>query len=109
MMKTKNEKALPKPEPLPGAVCAQWKRCSSTGCHCRNGGALHGPYFYRFWRAAGGKLKKTYVPRSDVEAVRAACRHRREQMQTLSAVRHESLRAFRELRQALRALERLAS
>jgi len=35
-------------------------------------GALHGPYFYLFRRIAG-RLVKTYIPRTEVAAVRAAC------------------------------------
>jgi hypothetical protein len=61
---------------LPGAVCRQWKRCGKAGCKC-SCGALHGPYFYRFWRE-DGRLRKAYVKSADVQAVRAACDDYRE-------------------------------
>jgi uncharacterized protein DUF6788 len=33
-------------DPLPGAVCEQWKRCGKP--NCRSGaGELHGPYLQR--------------------------------------------------------------
>jgi hypothetical protein len=66
---------LPKTGPLPGVVCIQWKRCGRQNCRCA-GGRPHGPYFCRFWRE-GGKLKKAYVRRADVEEVQARCQARR--------------------------------
>jgi hypothetical protein len=63
------------PKMLPGAVCVQWRRCGRPACRCARG-RPHGPYFYRFWREAG-KLKKVYVRRADLEAVRSRCEARR--------------------------------
>ncbi len=40
-------------------------------------GAMHGPYYYRFWRE-GGRLRKAYVKCGDVPAIRAACAAERE-------------------------------
>jgi hypothetical protein len=51
----KTENSLPKIEPLPGAVCIQWKRCGKANCKCSNG-MLHGPYYYRFWYAGGTQI-----------------------------------------------------
>ncbi len=65
----KNQKPLPKM--LPGAVCEQWERCGKPGCKCARG-ERHGPYFYRFWRE-NGRLRRAYVKREDVDAIRAAC------------------------------------
>ena len=72
-MITQPVKTLPKT--LPGAVCAQWKRCGKPACKCASG-RLHGPYYYRFWRE-DGRLRKVYVKPADVAAVRAACEEER--------------------------------
>lgn len=97
---TQSNGTLPKPEPLPGAVCAQWVRCGRPGCKCARG-ELHGPYYYRFWRERG-RLRKAYVRPAEVEAVRAACEARR-------AKRRESRQARAQVRAAfalLRAMDR---
>ncbi len=73
-LRLKSQKPLPKM--LPGAVCQQWKRCGRHGCRCMTG-ALHGPYYYRFWRE-GGRLRKAYVKPADLDAVQAACVNERE-------------------------------
>ncbi len=73
-------KTLPKtPEAsavLSGSVIAGRVRCSRPNCHCARrkagGAALHGPYFYHFWRE-GGRLKKRYLRPGEVEATRQAC------------------------------------
>src|SRR5437763_15307306 len=57
-------------EPLPGSVCLQRVRCGKPNCRCARGGR-HAAY-YRFWRE-GGRLRKAYVRRADVESTRAAC------------------------------------
>jgi len=54
-----------------GWLSAQRVRCGRPGCKCSRG-ELHGPYFYLFWRE-GRKLKKRYVRRADVAAVRERC------------------------------------
>ncbi len=103
-MKTKSENPLPKIEALPGAVCAQWKRCGKPSCRCASGD-LHGPYFYRFWRA-GGRLRKTYVPRADVEQARQACLAWRQLQQLLLWNRRRTVQAYRQMRQMIRERER---
>lgn len=50
---------------------------------------LHGPYYYRFWRESG-RLRKAYVPRRQVEEVRAACARYRAEMES----RRSILRSF---------------
>jgi len=88
------------PKTLPGVVCQQWVRCGRPGCRCARG-SLHGPYFYRFWRD-GGRLRKEYVRRSDVEQVRAQCQARRQARQELADWREvwrQMAAQFREVQQ----------
>jgi hypothetical protein len=68
--------SCPLPKTLPGAVCQQFVRCGRRNCRCAMG-RLHGPYFYRFWRE-GGRLRKSYILRTDVERVRSQCQARRQ-------------------------------
>ncbi len=70
------------PKTLPGVVRPQWVRCGRESCRCGRG-SPHGPYFYRFWRE-GGRLRKQYVRRSDVEEVRARCQASRLDRQELA-------------------------
>ena len=76
----KTPEALPKT--LPGAVCAQRVRCGKPGCRCSRG--LGHTAYYRFWRE-GGRQRKRYVKRADLDAVRAACEARRQARRELSA------------------------
>jgi hypothetical protein len=39
----------------------QGRRCSSSGCRCRRGGELHGPYLY-LALYSGGRSRTLYVP-----------------------------------------------
>lgn len=80
-MKTKSSEMLPKI--LPAAVCPQYIRCGNLTCRCARG-ELHGPYFYCFWRE-GGKLKKAYVRKADVDRVRDLCQAERRTRQALSS------------------------
>ncbi len=58
---------------LSGSVIAQRVRCGRPNCHCKaSDAALHGPYFYHFWRERG-RLKKRYLRRAEIEATRQAC------------------------------------
>jgi hypothetical protein len=78
-MADKNPKTLPKT--LPGVVCAQRVRCGKPICRCSRGeGHLA---YYRFWRE-GGRLRKCYVRRADLAAVRAACVERQREHRELS-------------------------
>jgi hypothetical protein len=58
----------PLPKTLPGVVCAQRVRCGKPGCCCAQG--LGHLAYYRFWRE-GGRLRKCYVSRADLAALRA--------------------------------------
>lgn len=104
-VKSKTEKALPKTGLLPGAVAPQYIRCGRPNCHCRDGSALHGPYYYRFFRM-GGRLCKRYVPRREVEQVRTACREWRDLQALIRGNRAQHRQVFRQMRQMLRDLER---
>jgi hypothetical protein len=67
--KTKNQGLQPKM--LDGYVRAERVRCSKPNCKCSRG-ELHGVYFYRYtWDE--GRRRKSYIKRSEVEQVRAAC------------------------------------
>ena len=57
--------------PLAGTVHAQWVTCGKPCCKCA-AGELHGPYWYRFARE-GGRLRKYYIPRAELGAVRTRC------------------------------------
>jgi hypothetical protein len=72
-------------EPLPGAVCQQRVRCGKPNCRCSRG-ELH-VAFYRFWRE-GGRLRKAYVRRIDLETTRAACAKWREQRERIASLGH---------------------
>jgi hypothetical protein len=49
------------------AICLQYRKCGKPGCRCQ-AGALHGPYYFFFYRA-DGKLKKTYIRKADAAAL----------------------------------------
>lgn len=71
------------PKTLPGVVCRQMVRCGKVGCKCQSG-ALHGPYYYRFWRE-DGRLRKQYVPKKQLETVMKQCRQRQLDEQSVGA------------------------
>jgi hypothetical protein len=55
-----------------GAVlCEQLVRCGKPTCRCATGRGLHGPYPYLFLRELG-RLKKHYVRKDELEAVKAS-------------------------------------
>ena len=97
-MTTENADSLPKM--LPGVVCAQWRKCGKAGCRCARGD-LHGPYFARFWRQ-GGRLRKAYIRKADVEDVRGRCQARRQ-------VRAECLAAMNQVREMSSVLKDMES
>jgi hypothetical protein len=97
-VQTKSSDSLPK-TPLPGVVRPQWVRCGRPNCRCARG-QLHGPYHYRFWRE-GSRLKKSYVKRSELEQVRAACEARRPERQRGSA----GLQLWRQMAALLREVQ----
>ena len=104
----KNKKTLPKMLPgetLPGAVIAERKRCSKPNCRCaRDKNALHGDYFYRYYRE-NGRLRKAYVPRDRVEQVRTACARYREERRARREVTHLLQHHSKSLNEFLRQIE----
>src|SRR5262249_37439810 len=96
LVENKTHETLPKI--LLGVVLLQWVRCGRPNCCCARG-LLHGPYHYRFYRE-GGRLRKRYVKRSELEEVRAQCdarRRARRDHQAAWATWRELLAAVREL------------
>ncbi len=96
-VRKKSDQNLPKK--LPSAVCAQFVRCGKPTCCCAKGN-LHGPYFYCFWKE-NGRLRKAYIRKADVEAVRAVCEAKRKQRQYERAAISE----WRELLAEIREVE----
>jgi hypothetical protein len=90
--------ANPLPKTLAGAVCAQSVRCGKVNCRCAKG-QPHTAY-YRFWRD-GGRLRKAYVPRQELEQVREACQARRRERLKMA----ESMAEWRRLVSLLREQE----
>jgi hypothetical protein len=95
---------IPLPQTLSGVVLEQYKRCGRRNCRCSSG-ALHGPYFYRYWRQ-DGHLRKAYVPRNEVEAVRSQCRARQEEQREQRRFEREAMEYLRRVRTFLREVER---
>jgi hypothetical protein len=61
--------------PKIGSLQAEWRRCGKPRCRCTSG-TLHGPYWYLRWRE-DGRQRRQYVPREQVNAMRAAIARRR--------------------------------
>jgi len=93
----RGKRATALPKDGRGTVAAQYVRCGKSGCRCLRD-ALHGPYFYLFWRE-GGRLRKRYLRAEEVDAARAACAARRAR----DARRRAALAASRELWRSLTA------
>jgi Family of unknown function (DUF6788) len=97
-VRTKTRETLHK-TPLPGVVLPQRVRCGRPNCRCARG-ELHGPYFYRFWRE-GGRQRRQYVRRSELEEVRARCEARRRERKRRDA----GLQLWRQMAALLREVE----
>ena len=59
--------SLPKVEPLPGSLHAEWKTCGTSTCRCARG-ERHGPYWTHRWRE-GGRQRRRHVKPGDLEQV----------------------------------------
>lgn len=94
MAQTKTDKALP--NSLPGAVVAQYRE---------RDGKRYGPYYFRCWRE-GGRYRKQYVKRAEVEAVRAACRRHRDERRERREDRIELRDLLRRYKATCREVER---
>ena len=100
-MKAKLLETLPKIGK--GTIHRQWVRCGKPRCRCRRGEPHEA--FYLFFRV-DGKLRKRYVPKSDVAAVRAACTVRRERARRARQEREAWRRQYSALVAQLREVER---
>lgn len=99
-MKTKNQSLQPKM--LDGYVRAERVKCGKVNCKCSRG-ELHGVYFYRYtWDE--GRRRKTYVKRSEVEQVRAACAEYRKLQRQLRIGLTEYKRTLARARELFRML-----
>lgn len=92
------------PPMLAGTVIADFVRCGKPGCRCRRG-ERHGPYFYHTFRE-GGRLRRLYVPRSELLAVLAMCENRRTMQAMCLENRREHATLIRGANAMLRGLER---
>lgn len=88
------------------AICQQFRKCGKGGCKC-NAGALHGPYFFYFYRV-DGKLKKSYIRKDDAEQLWKSYSRQRAVQKKRAADRKEFTQMYRELRQIDRLLSRLS-
>lgn len=92
---TKNVKALPKNAvALPGAVVEQSRTYK---------GRVLGPYYFRVWRCEG-RVCKRYVPRLEVDAIRAACSAHQKMKASRQAALRDSRESLAECKRILKAL-----
>lgn len=89
--------------PKTSAICQQFRKCGKAACNC-NRGALHGPYFYYFYRI-DGKLKKSYIRKADAAELWKSYSYWREVQKKRAADRRE----FTEFSRELRRIDRLQS
>ena len=85
--------------PKIGSLQAEWRRCGKPRCRCARG-TLHGPYWYLRWREDGRQCRQ-YVPREQVNAMRAAIARRRRLRPPAWSLRQE-LAELRRLAQEVR-------
>lgn len=85
------------------AICQQYRKCGKASCKC-NTGALHGPYFYYFYRE-DGKLKKSYIRKADAAELWESY----SQQRLIQKQRAADRREFTELGREVRRNDRLLS
>ena len=73
----------PLPKMLPGEVHEQRVTCGKPNCRCARGERHRA--FYRYW-TEGGRQRKAYARRADVEATREACARWKEAEAAVSAI-----------------------
>jgi hypothetical protein len=78
-----------------GSLQPQRVRCGKTNCRCARGD-LHEGYYYLFQSTPAG-LRKYYVRRKDVPAVRAAIAERRERRHALRSEFNEAMALLRRM------------
>jgi hypothetical protein len=84
------------------AICQQFRKCGKAGCKC-NAGALHGAYYFFFYRE-DGKLKKSYIRKAEAAELWEAYSVRRELQKRRKADRKEFTGLSREIRRIDRLL-----
>lgn len=86
-------RVLPHRGELLGTLSREVRRCGDASCQCSSGRKedAHGPYFYRRFRGGGGTLRRKYVPKSEVETVRAGIQARRRRVQFQRELRERYL------------------
>jgi hypothetical protein len=92
----------PKIEPIRGSVVTSFVKCSRSNCKCLQG-QLHGPYFYRFWRQNGKRVKQ-YIRKQDLLMIKAACDSYKHQKQLNKQIHQENLALWRKLKAQLKEL-----
>jgi hypothetical protein len=85
------------------ALVEQRTRCGKACCRC-NRGDLHGPVVYLRWRE-GGRQRRRYVRRADVDAVRAVLERRRAERVRERIIVAEDLALLRRLERLRRELD----
>src|SRR4051812_41250327 len=71
-----------------GGLYRQAVRCGKPGCRCASG-KLHEGYYYFIFRIKG-RLRKTYVPKRDIETVRTLIKQSRRLRRSERQTRYES-------------------
>jgi hypothetical protein len=87
--------------PKNSAICQQFKKCGKAGCKC-HAGALHGPYFFYFYRV-DGKLKKSYIRKSEAKELWESYAYWRE----LQKKRRDDRKQFTDANRELRRFDRM--
>jgi hypothetical protein len=88
--------------PKKKAICQQYRKCGKAKCKCNNG-TLHGPYYFYFYRVEG-KLKKSYIRKSDAQTLWESYSQRRDLQKQRAADRKEFAQLCRDLRHFNRLL-----
>lgn len=73
-------RVLPQRGELLGTVTWEHRKCGDESCRCTSGRKedQHGPYPYRRYRDPDGTLRRTYVPKNRVEAVKTGVQARQQ-------------------------------
>ena len=101
-MKRKSARMLPKTfeEVENGGLYQQSIRCGKSNCRCASGD-LHQGYFY-FIRRIDGRLRKTYVPKSQAENIATLIREARNERAAERSTRISDRALLAELRARFR-------
>lgn len=78
-----------------GGVYLQKVRCGKANCRC-SGGDLHEAYY--FFRRVDGKMRKSYVPRDDVDEIRSIIAGSRAIRLLSRRIRTESIQMLKKVK-----------